>query len=52
VDNTVLISGASIAGPSLAYWLNRCGFRPTVVEKARTAAPVATRLTYAASPSR
>jgi 2-polyprenyl-6-methoxyphenol hydroxylase-like FAD-dependent oxidoreductase len=31
-----LISGASIAGPSLAYWLNRCGFRPTVVEKANT----------------
>jgi len=29
---TVLISGASIAGPALAYWLGRYGFRPTVVE--------------------
>ena len=29
---TVLISGASIAGPALAYWLGRRGFRPTVVE--------------------
>jgi 2-polyprenyl-6-methoxyphenol hydroxylase-like FAD-dependent oxidoreductase len=28
----VLISGASIAGPALAYWLERYGFRPTVVE--------------------
>jgi 2-polyprenyl-6-methoxyphenol hydroxylase-like FAD-dependent oxidoreductase len=28
----VLISGASIAGPALAYWLGRLGFRPTVVE--------------------
>ncbi|MDT5027191.1 MAG: hypothetical protein QOE61_3617, partial [Micromonosporaceae bacterium] len=31
-DTTVLISGASIAGPALAYWLGRYGFRPTVVE--------------------
>ncbi len=30
----VLISGASIAGPSLAYWLDRYGFEVTVVEKA------------------
>lgn len=29
---SVLISGASIAGPSLALWLSRYGFRPTVVE--------------------
>ncbi|HEY1178148.1 MAG TPA: FAD-dependent monooxygenase, partial [Phytomonospora sp.] len=28
----VLISGASVAGPSLAHWLARHGFRPTVVE--------------------
>lgn len=28
----VLISGASVAGPSLAYWLARHGHRPTVVE--------------------
>src|SRR2546430_12382415 len=39
MNDTVLISGASIAGPSLAYWLNRFGFRPTVVEKASTVRP-------------
>src|SRR5271169_6829609 len=39
MNDTVLISGASIAGPSLAYWLNRCGFRPTVVEKTSTVRP-------------
>jgi len=31
---TVLISGASIAGPALAYWLHRYGFDVTVVERA------------------
>ncbi|MFD7501591.1 FAD-dependent monooxygenase [Streptomyces sp. NPDC059850] len=31
---TALISGASVAGPALAYWLNRYGFEVTVVEKA------------------
>lgn len=30
----VLISGASVAGPALAYWLGHYGFRPTVVEVA------------------
>jgi 2-polyprenyl-6-methoxyphenol hydroxylase-like FAD-dependent oxidoreductase len=30
----ILISGASVAGPALAYWLSRRGFRPTVVERA------------------
>ncbi|MCT2588586.1 FAD-dependent monooxygenase [Streptomyces sp. N2-109] len=30
----VLISGASISGPALAYWLHRSGFAVTVVEKA------------------
>ncbi|MEU6530995.1 FAD-dependent monooxygenase [Streptomyces sp. NPDC046928] len=30
----VLISGASIAGPTLAYWLDRYGFDVTVLEKA------------------
>jgi 2-polyprenyl-6-methoxyphenol hydroxylase-like FAD-dependent oxidoreductase len=29
----VLVSGASIAGPCLAYWLHRYGFEVTVVEK-------------------
>ena len=32
----VLISGASIAGPVLAYWLTRHGFDVTVVERAPT----------------
>ncbi|KAA8890198.1 FAD-dependent oxidoreductase [Nocardia colli] len=31
---TVLISGASIAGPTLAFWLNRYGFAVTIVERA------------------
>ena len=30
----VLISGAGVAGPALAWWLHRHGFRPTVVERA------------------
>jgi 2-polyprenyl-6-methoxyphenol hydroxylase-like FAD-dependent oxidoreductase len=30
----VLISGAGIAGPALALWLNRAGFRTTIVERA------------------
>src|SRR4029450_10370743 len=29
----VLISGASVAGPVLAYWLSRFGFQTTVVEQ-------------------
>ena len=33
VQPRVLISGASVAGPVLAYWLHRFGFRPTVVER-------------------
>jgi len=32
-NQTILISGASIAGPTLAYWLKRYGFTPTVVER-------------------
>ena len=35
MDNRqILISGASIAGPALAYWLRRHNFFPTVVERA------------------
>ncbi|MFI8088494.1 FAD-dependent monooxygenase [Streptomyces sp. NPDC086080] len=34
VKRKVLISGASIAGPALAYWLHRSGCAVTVVEKA------------------
>lgn len=33
-SRNVLIAGAGIAGPTLAYWLRRFGFRPTVVERA------------------
>ncbi|TDD64162.1 FAD-dependent monooxygenase [Actinomadura rubrisoli] len=33
-NTRVLISGASIAGPALAYWLDRYGFEVTVVERA------------------
>src|SRR5215472_6006167 len=33
-NTTILISGASIAGPTLAYWLKRYGFTPTVIELA------------------
>jgi 2-polyprenyl-6-methoxyphenol hydroxylase-like FAD-dependent oxidoreductase len=29
----VLIAGAGIAGPALAYWLNRRGHRPVLVER-------------------
>lgn len=33
-SRSILISGASIAGPALAYWLDRYGFEVTVVERA------------------
>jgi 2-polyprenyl-6-methoxyphenol hydroxylase-like FAD-dependent oxidoreductase len=33
-SRTILISGAGIAGPTLAWWLLRHGFTPTIVEKA------------------
>ena len=32
-NTDVLISGASVAGPTLAYWLRRYGFTPTLVEQ-------------------
>jgi 2-polyprenyl-6-methoxyphenol hydroxylase-like FAD-dependent oxidoreductase len=38
-SKTVLISGASIGGPALAYWLRRNGFAPTVVEISPTLRP-------------
>ncbi|RKT56499.1 FAD-dependent monooxygenase [Saccharothrix australiensis] len=37
--DTVLISGASIAGPALAYWLRHYGLTPTVVERATAPRP-------------
>ncbi|WP_259065276.1 FAD-dependent monooxygenase [Mucilaginibacter sp. X4EP1] len=33
-NKNILISGASIAGPALAFWLHRYGFNVTVVERA------------------
>ncbi|MGV9771221.1 FAD-dependent monooxygenase [Streptosporangium sp. NPDC003464] len=33
-NKNVLISGAGVAGVTLAYWLRRHGFTPTVVERA------------------
>ncbi|MEU4231295.1 FAD-dependent monooxygenase [Nonomuraea sp. NPDC026600] len=33
-SKNILISGASLAGPALAYWLTRSGHRVTVVERA------------------
>jgi 2-polyprenyl-6-methoxyphenol hydroxylase-like FAD-dependent oxidoreductase len=35
VENpSILISGAGVAGPTLAFWLHRFGFRPTILERA------------------
>lgn len=40
MDNrNILISGASIAGPALAFWLHRYGFHPAVVERAPAPRP-------------
>jgi 2-polyprenyl-6-methoxyphenol hydroxylase-like FAD-dependent oxidoreductase len=33
LNRTVLIAGAGIAGPMLAYWLRAAGFEPTLVER-------------------
>jgi 2-polyprenyl-6-methoxyphenol hydroxylase-like FAD-dependent oxidoreductase len=38
-NKSVLISGASVAGPALAFWLNRYGFRATIVERAPAVRP-------------
>ena len=38
-NKTILISGASVAGPALAFWLNRYGFEPTIVERAPALRP-------------
>ncbi|MBF6351309.1 MULTISPECIES: FAD-dependent monooxygenase [Nocardia] len=38
-NRTVLVSGASIAGPALAYWLDRYGFDVTVIERAPALRP-------------
>jgi 2-polyprenyl-6-methoxyphenol hydroxylase-like FAD-dependent oxidoreductase len=38
-NSSVLISGASIAGPALAYWLHAAGYEPTIVERASCPRP-------------
>ncbi|MFG2115913.1 FAD-dependent monooxygenase [Streptomyces sp. NPDC048718] len=38
-NNGILISGAGIAGPALAYWLRKQGFTVTVVERAPAPRP-------------
>ena len=38
-EKDVLISGGGIAGPALAYWLVRSGYRPTIVERAPAPRP-------------
>jgi 2-polyprenyl-6-methoxyphenol hydroxylase-like FAD-dependent oxidoreductase len=38
-NRNVLISGASVAGPALALWLSRYGFRPTIIERAPVVRP-------------
>ncbi|WP_194815395.1 FAD-dependent monooxygenase [Nocardia sp. XZ_19_385] len=38
-NQSVLISGASVAGPALAFWLNHYGFDVTVVERAPALRP-------------
>jgi 2-polyprenyl-6-methoxyphenol hydroxylase-like FAD-dependent oxidoreductase len=38
-NKTILISGASVAGPALAFWLHRYGFQPTIVERASGVRP-------------
>jgi 2-polyprenyl-6-methoxyphenol hydroxylase-like FAD-dependent oxidoreductase len=32
-NRNVLISGAGIAGTTLAFWLKRFGFNPTIIER-------------------
>jgi 2-polyprenyl-6-methoxyphenol hydroxylase-like FAD-dependent oxidoreductase len=38
-NRRILISGASIAGPALAYWLHKYGFEVTIVECAPSSRP-------------
>ncbi|MFI1364924.1 FAD-dependent monooxygenase [Streptomyces griseochromogenes] len=38
-NNEILICGAGIAGPALAYWLRKRGFTVTIVERAPTPRP-------------
>ncbi|TXR99741.1 FAD-binding monooxygenase [Streptomyces sp. col6] len=38
-NNEILICGAGIAGPALAYWLRKAGFMVTIVERAPAPRP-------------
>jgi 2-polyprenyl-6-methoxyphenol hydroxylase-like FAD-dependent oxidoreductase len=38
-NRNILISGASVAGPALAFWLHQYGFKPTIVERAPAIRP-------------
>lgn len=38
-NKSILISGASIAGPALAFWLSKYGFEVTIVERAPSIRP-------------
>jgi 2-polyprenyl-6-methoxyphenol hydroxylase-like FAD-dependent oxidoreductase len=38
-EKDILISGAGIAGPALAHWLSRAGYRPTIVERSPAPRP-------------
>lgn len=38
-EKDVLISGGGIAGPALAHWLVKAGYRPTIVERAAAPRP-------------
>jgi len=38
-NRNILISGASVAGPALTFWLHRYGFQPTIVERAPSLRP-------------
>ncbi|MGN5377402.1 FAD-dependent oxidoreductase [Streptomyces lasalocidi] len=38
-NNEILICGAGIAGPALAYWLRTAGFAVTIVERAPAPRP-------------
>ena len=44
----VLISGASIAGPALAYWLLKAGYDVTLVERAPAPRPGGQAIDFAA----
>ena len=38
-NRKILVSGAGIAGPTLAYWLLRWGFEPTLIDRAPSPRP-------------